>query len=200
MKGIPIIIFVVCTLVAAGKVQATIVEFYDDWIIQEGDQYDEVYIYGDATIGVTGGSVGDLYAKESSTVNLFDGMVYLLGASDSSTVYIYGGQIKLALSVRGSSVASLFGSTINTISILDSGIVRIYGTGFQWERSGGGAESGCLSGCWLDGTGLTIYFRDLPEPFPGSHVALIPEPCTFLLLSLGGFILRRRNSSGSIRC
>lgn len=139
-----------------------------------------------------------LFAWYSSTVNLFGGVVYQLSTRDSSTVYMYGGEIDRVLSVGDSSVASLFGGKIAAdVAIFDSGMVKIYGYDFHWQRSGGGAESGMLSGYWLDGTAFSgMYLRNLPEPFPGSHIVLIPEPCTFLLLSLGSFILRRQNSSG----
>ena len=62
----------------------------------------------------------------------------------------------------------------------------------KWANGHGSAgKTGWLSGYWLDGTAFSrIYLRNLPEPFPGSHVVLIPEPGTFLLLSLGGLILR----------
>jgi hypothetical protein len=196
MHKIRVVILLLVMLAGAGRVQATIVEFYEDWIIHEGDEYDEVHIYNDATIGITGGEVGHLYANDSSTVNLFDGVVYSLYAYDSSTIYIYGGLIDRSVSVADSSIASLYGGMSGAeVRIFDSGIVRIYGYGFEWEPTLGG-ETGWLSGYWLDGTSFSrMYLRNLPEPFPGSQVVLIPEPGALLLLALGSLGLRKRSFS-----
>jgi len=169
-------------------VQGTIVEFHDDWIIHEGDEYAEVHVYDDATVGMTGGRVVDLYANDSSTVNLFDGEVLWLYAEDSSRICMYGGSIDRALSLTGSSVASLYGGMSGAeVDIFDSGVVKVYGYGFEFQSTGPPGTTGWLSGYWLDGTPFNkMYLRNLPEPFPGSHVVLIPEPGTVLLVALGG--------------
>jgi hypothetical protein len=192
MHKIRIAILVVVVLAGAGRVEATVVEFREDWLIHEGDEYDQVHVYDDATVGITGGRVLDLYANDSSTVNLFDGEVLWLYGSDSSRIYMYGGSIDRALTLTGSSVASLYGGMSDVeIRIFDSGIVRFYGYGFEFEPTGASGKSGMLSGYWLDGASFSgIYLRNLPEPFPGTQVVLIPEPASFLLLSLGGLILR----------
>lgn len=198
MHKISITILIVTMLAGAGRVQATIVEFREDWIIHEGDEYDQVHVYDNATVGITGGRVLDLYANDSSTVNLFDGEVLWLYGSDSSRIYMYGGTIDRALTLTASSVASVYGDMSGSeVRIFDSGIVRFYGYGFEFEPTGASGKSGMLSGYWLDGTSFSgIYLRNLPEPFPGSHVVLIPEPGTMLLVALGGLGLRRRSSSG----
>jgi len=187
------VIFILIVL-GVGNVQGSIVEFNDDWVIHEGDDYDEVYIYDEATVGMTGGEVWKLYSNDSSTFNLFDGVVYWLRAYDSSTINIYGGSIDRLLGIGDSSVVNLFGGQVATDVVMsDSGTLKIYGYGFEYRPAGPG--SGWLSGYWLDGTAFSeMYLRYLPEPFPGSHVVLIPEPTTLLLLALGAAIIRRRTT------
>jgi hypothetical protein len=197
MRKIAIIFMLVLTVGIVGRVQATIVEFHDDWIIHEGDEYESVVIFNDATLGMTGGVVGRVHANDSSRFNLFYGLVSELVASDASTVYMYGGAIEGSLIVDRLSSVSLFGGTIGeALTIPHSGTVNIYGYGFNWERAAGPAESGWLSGYWLDGTPFSMYLRNLPEPFPGSHVVLIPEPGALLFLALGSLGLRKRSLSG----
>jgi len=201
MSKIPITILVLLTLVAAGKVQATIVEFHDDWIIQEGDEYEKVYVYDDATVGITGGKVRDLYANDSSIVNIFAGDVTWLYSSGSSTINIYGGEIDRALRIKDSGVANLFGGDgALEIAIFDSGILKIFGYGFEWQPIGEGSRTGLLSGDWLDGTPFSgMYLRNLPEPFPGSQVVLIPEPATIFLLAVGLKYYLYEKSRGAMR-
>jgi hypothetical protein len=176
-----------------GNVQGSIVEFNEDWVIHEGDEYDIVSVLNDATVGMTGSEVWEIHAKESSTFNLFDGVAYSVYAENSSSIYIYGGTIDRSLYLSGSSTANLFGGEIAAdVVIFDSGRLNVYGYGFEYRPAGG---SGWLSGYWLDGTPFNdMYLRILPEPFPGSHVVLIPEPTTLLLLALGGAIIRRRTT------
>ena len=70
MGKIPMSILLVVTLVATGKVQATTVEFYDDALIQEGDDYFYVSVHDTepfhTTLYMFGGFVHDLSIHDSS--------------------------------------------------------------------------------------------------------------------------------------
>lgn len=196
MHKIPITILLLSMLAISGQVHATIVEFNQDGLIKKGDEYDFVSVFDDATVGMTGGVVEHLHADDSSTFILFDGDIGWLVASDSSKMYVYGGSIEHSLIVDRRSTVSLFGGTIGqNLTIPNFGKVNIYGYGFEWKPSESSGRNGSLSGYWLGGTPFTISLRDLPEPFPGSQIALIPEPATFLLVLLGGLILRKQNHS-----
>jgi hypothetical protein len=135
-------IMFVLTLAIAGQVQATIVEFHQDGLIKKGDEYDKVYIYENATVGITGGKVGRLYANDSSRVNLFGGEIQDFFASDSSTIYVYGGSIDWVLGLNNASVASLFGGNMpGEVGLSVSNKINIYGYGFHWQRAGGGQRA-----------------------------------------------------------
>ena len=184
------VIFILIVL-GVGNVQGSIVEFTEDWVIHEGDEYDIVSILNDAIVGMTGSEVWGIHAKESSTFNLFDGVAHRVYAESSSSIYIYGGTIDRSLNVAGSSTVSLFGGEeFGDVAIFDSEVLKIYGYGFEYQPAGAG--SGMLSGYWLDGTPFSgMYLRMLPEPFPGSQIVLIPEPSTLFLLLLGGLVVKK---------
>ena len=140
--------------------------------IQTGDQYGIVNTYNNSTLDMTGGRVEYIFGYDSSIITLFGGEVDILEGHNHSTFGLNGG-------------------SIGTISILDFSHFNIYGSDFVWQRAGGGAVSGWLSGNWLDGSSFNIYFRDLPEEFPGSHITLIPEPVSIAFLGLGFLAIRK---------
>ena len=151
--------------------EATVIDFYDDGVIEDGDDYLKVSVYGTAMVDMGGGSVSILGLNDWSIVNIHDGWIDALFAGDSSTVNLFGGVIDLYVQ------ATEF-STVN-----------IYGYGFEVTPSG-------LTGYWLDGTEFDMRIRraHLPDP----HYVLIPEPGTLLLLSLGSllFVRRKRGHGG----
>ncbi len=141
--------------------------------IQTSDEYGVVNTYNNSTLDMTGGRVEYIFGYDNSIINFFGGDVDILEGHNHSTFALNGG-------------------LIDTISILDFSHFNIYGSDFVWQRAGGGAVSGWLSGNWLDGSSFNIYFRDLPEEFPGSHITLIPEPSSFLMILAGSVLLRSR--------
>jgi hypothetical protein len=150
---------------------ATVIDFYDDGVIEDGDDYLKVSVYGTAMVDMGGGSVWTLALNDSSIVNIYDGWVDALFAGDSSTVNLFGGVIDLY------------------VQATEFSRVYIYGYGFEVTPSG-------LKGYWLDGTEFDMRLRrtHLPDP----HYVLVPEPGTLLLLSLSGllFVHRRRVQGG----
>ncbi len=126
--------------------------------------------YTTVNLSVTG-NVTSLYARVSGTINMMGGIAEYLGAIDSSTINIYGGLITESLGAWNDAVAN------------------IYGYDFNYDPMGGSRDGGQLTGFWLDSSAFVI---DLYGTETYSHINLIPEPCSLLLLALGYLFLRRK--------
>jgi len=189
---IPILCVGILLFMTVGAKGTLKLDVYEDTVIQPGDELNIVNTYNDATVGMTGGNVIDLHTFETSVFNFFNGQIDSLYLSDSSTLYMYGGQIGSAIRLSGSAKANILGGDIGPeISIHDSAVAIFHGSNFLWEDTGTG-RSGFLSGYLVDDTPFRTYLRGLPEAFPGSHVVLIPEPCTLLMFAIGTLSLSGR--------
>jgi hypothetical protein len=198
--------------------QATIVAFYTDGVIQDGDVYDYVSVYNDATVDMTGGIVTvQLGAYDSSTVNISGGVLHGVftsaGASTASTLNLSGSMQADAVGIWGLGTLNMLGGTVgsvenNNIANLYGGIisdylwatstVNIYGYGFQYNPLAGDYRGGQLTGFWMNDTPFSIDLWYLNVPYAPlidtySHIVLIPEPATILLLGLGVLMLKKRN-------
>ena len=135
---------------------------------------DWVNIWNDATVDMTGGVVEfgiDTY--NTSTLNVSSGDVYSIDLHDESIVNLSGG-LRI--------VEGLHRSTMYP----DTGTVNIYGRDLEWvidsmER---------VHGYWIDGSEFRITFARIENATINLYE--IPEPCTFGLVGLGFFILRRK--------
>jgi len=160
--------------------------------------------YDASTVNVTAGEINGLSAHEFSTANVSGGTVLTLAAYDSGTVKLFPNGTVFSLDAAGtaraymsggiteyvrtgdSSTMNLYGGTIaNYINAWDSSTINVYGYGFSYSPSGGSWNGGQLSGFWLDHSPFSI---DLYGTESYSHVNLIPEPATILLVALGGLI------------
>jgi len=105
--------------------QATM-DFTSDGVIQEGDVYDNVAIWNDATVDMFGGIVSnDLGVNDQSTFNLWDGSVGGIGALDSSTVNLFGGLASF-LSTRYDSTANIYGGDLGMLASIGNSLVYLY--------------------------------------------------------------------------
>ena len=128
------------------------------------------------------------------------GLDLSVGAEDFSSVYIYGGEFKAGVVAWGNSHYYIYGGQFGENSGVgleagDSSIVDIFGYDFSsgYIDWGGGDIVYYLSGKWEDGTPFTFNYG-FYEPSTDDHINLhvVPEPCSMVLLSLGGLMLRRR--------
>ena len=183
--------------------------YNDDTIVDMlGGDVDGIGTYDASTVNVSGGHVNTLATLEFSTANVSDGFVYGLIASDHSIVNLFGNADLFAPLVRNFGTLNMTGGTVDHLGAIDSGIINLYG-GIISDRlissdssvvniygydllktnTGGKYDYGQVSGFWADGTSFTI---DLNGFETYSHINLIPEPYSLILLGLGGLILRRR--------
>ena len=199
------------------------ITYNTDGLIQVGDDYDHVDVYGDTTtVNMTGGEVTLLWTYDQSTTNIFDGLVCYAQTNDQSIINISGGVIHEprawfdgTINVTGGECwnVEVGGGTFNISGgqITGSGIyaptygsvINIYGYGFAFED----INDGQLTGFWQDTTPFLINFYH-----PGfastvnsydsvvlHEVTPIPLPGAVLLVSIGlsfsGWWLRRSKKS-----
>jgi hypothetical protein len=120
-------------------------------------------------------STNSFVVNGSCTANVFGGNVGLIEAWSSNSVNLHGGVISDYL---------LAVSTVN-----------IYGYGFDYDPLAGSYGGGQLTGFWVDDTpfNIDLFAASLPGGGPidtWSHIVLVPEPATILLLGLGAINIR----------
>jgi hypothetical protein len=188
-----------------------IITFTEDGFIRDGDDYGEVFVYGDTTtVDMDGGKVGFLQNYDQSTTNISGGLIAYAQTNDQSTINISGGVVHEprawpdgTINVTGGECwnvevgggeFNISGGQITGRGIYapsDGSVVNIYGYGFEYNP-----DVPNLIGFWADGTPFGIVFRDPVGENIHSYdkVVLheIPEPATLLLLGLGAVMLRKR--------
>jgi hypothetical protein len=170
------------------------IDFYNDGWITDGNNFDTVNVWNTGTINMIGGKVRSLGVFESSTFNLQSGDISgFITILDTGNLTISGGFVG-DLQLYNSAVASISGGSITgELTIYNDAIIHIYGQDFVFVPFGGHGPNGWITGRWADNSQFSIYYRNLNEQFPGSHLVLhiIPEPCTLGLIGFGLFFMRR---------
>ena len=207
------IIVAVVILLGASETWATSIAFYEDGVIEEGNVYSWVSVHNDATVDMSGGMVtSQLTAYDFSTGNVSGGILEAIISTDTSTVNLSGAMQIVGLGVSSSGTVTMFGGSVVLMEVgssnpvnLHGGVisdylkavstVNIYGYGFEYDPLAGDHRGGQLTGFWVDDTPFSIdlYYLKAPGgPFidTWSHITLIPEPATILLLGLGAINIR----------
>lgn len=183
--------------------------YNDDTIVDMlGGSADSIGAYDESTLNVLAGYVSTLTALELSTVNVSGGEVYGLDAWNYSTINFYDGATAVSFGASGFGTVNMTGGTTDYLGAIDSGTVNLYGGlvtvslgvgesatanifGYDLVKisSGGTYGYGQVYGYWLDDTPFTINLNG-SETY--SHIVLIPEPLSLLMLGTGALFLRRR--------
>jgi hypothetical protein len=169
-------LFVVC------PVQADTVWTSGHHEIFDGDFYGEIWMHNDAT------------------ADMFGGDVIQLGALDSSSFSMYGGTMD-RLMVRGNSVVNIHSGELNQLAIYESGYYKYYDDGtYEYIYDNGLVNlyaydvvyhptdeyNGYIEGKYINNDQHFTFNTGLSDT---SHINIIPEPATVLLLSLGGLMV-----------
>ncbi len=166
MKTKVIITFLaISILCGANPVQADVVWTEGHHQINDGDVYGELGIYNDVVLDIFGGDIFYVFAFDSTITNWYDGQIDYLRANDESIVNIYGGSILDFLYAGDSSQIYLYAYnvTYNDITHFIEGNYCQDDSYFSFEL---------------------LHGQDTY-----SHITMIPEPTTMLLLGLGGLIV-----------
>jgi len=212
-------VFLVCLICLASLTNvgwAVSKVFYEDGVIQDGDDYTIVQVLNDAVVNMTGGLVTDaLGTEDTSTLNIFGGYAARVGATEWSFINLYDGMETGYIEILSSSTLNMYGGltgvveigTTNPVHLRGGAItdyliarstVDIYGYDFSYDLYGGSYGGGRLSGFWTNGIPLSIDLYAIYNPPYGgtidtwSHVVLhtIPEPSTLILLTFAVVFMR----------
>jgi hypothetical protein len=139
------------------------ISFSRNGVIQDGDSYDGVFVYGNnTTVEIKGGDIGKLVrvpntGDAGSTINVTGGT--------SWNVEVGSGKLNMS----GGYIAGM-----GIFAAAGDGAVNIYGYDFEYQPMPG-QNDGRLTGFWRDGTPFSIDFRPgayqlvtLHEISPGS--------------------------------
>jgi hypothetical protein len=159
------------------------ISFSRDAVIQDGDNYEGVSVYGNSTtVEIKGGNIGKLLSYDRSTVNISGGHITNAQSCEQSTINISGGTVRVPNTKDAGSAINITGGTfwnieagsgelnmsgghiagLGIIAATGDGAVNIYGYGFEYQPMPG-ENDGRLTGFWQDDTPFSIDFR------PGSY-------------------------------
>ena len=145
-----------------------------------------------STFNVSGGLIDVRHLVVRGIVNISGGnlTLELVKMYPYSAMSITGGDLRIRfLSADGHLHISGGKLRIESASIPHGSVIDVYGYDFNYDPSGGPHGEGILTGFLMDGNPLTIGKLAESEY---QRFNLIPEPTTFLLLGLGGLVLRKR--------
>jgi hypothetical protein len=192
-----------------GEEWSNVYIYNDDTIVDMlGGLVDSIGAYNASMVNITGGTVYTLDALELSIANISKGSVGIAHAGDHAVVNFSGdasavrlgagsdfGTVNMSsgftqyIGAGDSGTINLYGGVIaENLGAVDSAIVNIYGYG-NYDPTAGNFDGGQLTGFWLDDTPFTI---DLYGVETYSHINLVPEPCSLILLAFGGLVMMRK--------
>ncbi len=160
-----------------------------------------------------GGEVSELEAWKISTINMTGGLVdYSLAALDNSVISVSGGSVGHHIGVYDNATITMSGGSVGTyLKASHDGTFYLEGTNFAINGTalaygsklsdfvsstdiinGYDFYTGTITGTLTDGSALNNEFRIYNNGIDyNADIIIIPEPCTLVLLSLGGLVLRR---------
>jgi len=132
--------------------------------------YDEVFLENSASLDFIGGVIGHLDTRHDSLANIDGGNMDYLGTYDNSVVNLYTGEWDWLVSHNNSKV-------------------YLWAYNVIYDPTGGIYADGSLEGYFYKDD--TEFNFSLLNPGTYSHVEIIPEPTTLLLLGFGAIFLRK---------
>ena len=182
-----------------------------------GGTIDSLGTYDQSSLNIYDGHINGAGAGDYSTINVFGGSMTLggigLGGIGHGTINIYDNANILGCFMQEHSIVNMTGGTTKYLSANDFGVINLSGGlvtdslyaddsavinifGYNLTKTpyGGHYNVGQVSGFWADGVPFEI---DLWDSKTGtySHINLIPEPMTFLLIGFGSLFVRKRRQS-----
>ncbi len=162
------------------------VKIYDGWIDKIGvNSVDS----GNAKVEIFGGSTTDLRTQGGESY-VRGGSLLRITADSSSWISISGGSVG-GVFAYGNSEVEIKGGLIGELDCdkYSTSTITVYGTDFNYAYGEIDASFGNLKGTLLNGTLIDANFYIHSQD---AKIILVPEPSTFLLLSLGLVALRKQ--------
>ena len=175
MKTKVFLIIVLTILIGACPAQADLVfdsgyNTFDDTY----PYYDEVWVINDAHLDVLGGAMWKLELMHDATAN------------------IYGGDME-CLFIQGSSIVNIHaaGDTLEMFAAGNDSVAYLYAYDVTYHPTGGLEGEGWIEGIYISNDAPFSFSFYTGSSY--SHINIVPEPTTFLLLAIGRVLLRKRN-------
>jgi len=180
---------------------------YSDGFITSGEyEYGVDWTSGSLVVNGGGADVIEILntahlevLSTSTPLGLDVGGIQYIDIKNNSHLDYYGGQT-LEVTLRGNATADIYGGRIDYISSFQYVLprhVNIYcQPGWSWILDGTQKKVG-ITGLWEDNSAFNIHFTANGEYFGADPVweninVITPEPATFLLIGLGGLLIRRK--------
>lgn len=134
----------------------------------------------------------EIFVENDAVLDFLSGTALGLRVIDTATANIYGGTITYDLYTSINSVTNIYLVDLEILSSAHNSIVNLYAYDVDFYSTGGINNDGYVTGTFYqDNVSFEI---DFVNPGTVSHVNVVPEPATLLLLGLGGLFLRKRKS------
>jgi len=129
-----------------------------------------IQAYGNSDVLVESGRLDFTYALGNSEVNIKGGEFIMFSAQENGVIYLHGSDFEL--NVDGTVTSLSYGDKLSSFAEYD----------------------GLLSGTLLDSSSVNDIPIEIYRTEAGhtADIVIVPEPCSLVLLALGGVILRRR--------
>jgi hypothetical protein len=137
--------------------------------INIGEVYGEVWIQNDVKLDIFGGDISQLGALNNTITNWYDGEMGYLLSRDNSIVNIYGGSLNFLVPDENSQI------NLHAYDVTYNDLTHIIEGNYYKDNSHFG-------------------FKVFPDLNGYSHIVVVPEPSTLILLGLGGFFIRKRKN------
>jgi len=148
-------------------------------------------VLGTSTLGSGTGGIWRIELGDDSHLNFLGGEAHQLDLNVNATATLSGGLIEEIWSYQ---VAYKWDIGFDPPQLVPNPHITIIYSGDLPTVD----TSNVLTGLWGNGDPFSIYLSDIPEGYGYSpaieniQFELIPEPCTLMLVTLGGLLMRRK--------
>jgi len=128
--------------------------------------YDEVWVINDAHLDVLGGAMWKLELTDYATANIYNGEIEWLFIKDNTIVNIHAARDTLEMFAAG-----------------NESLAYLYAYDVTYHPTGGLKNDGWIEGIYISSD--TPFSFSFYNDTSYSHVNIVPEPTSILLLSVG---------------